>query len=150
MRTIHADGLGDNAMAACAYEAMMMYEGTKKYLIGMKNKYTMPASTLSIDTSDDNTVAWMLVNLRRPRKAITKAVGVDGQTFEVDDMVFFPSPPNGLNDDGVVVSFQDKDHAVVRYHYNAWSRDSKYHVLVPVIFLVSKNKKYKGRKKKNV
>lgn len=102
---------------------------------------------ISPRTPDDSTVAWMLVNLKTPRRNIIKTTGLDGQTFEVDDMVFFPAPPNGLHEDGVIVSFQDKDNAVVRFHYNAWSKDSKYHVVVPVVFLVSKNKKFKGRKR---
>ncbi len=107
----------------------------------------MPKPKPSPPTHNVAEAAWMLVNLRRPRTAVTSALGMDGQTFEVDDMVFFPAPPHGLHEDGVIVSFQDKDHAVVRFHYNAWSKDSKYHVVVPVVFLVSKHKKFKSRKK---
>ena len=113
----------------------------------MQTMQTMQAmqgqdSTLPDSTEDE--IAWMLVSLRKPPPPITHVVGVDGERFEVDDMVYFPAPPDGLMADGVIVSFQDQSHAVVRFHGNAWT-GSKYHVVTPVPFLRSKHRKWKRR-----
>lgn len=64
--------------------------------------------------NEDEMLAWMLVNLKK--STFEKAINFEGQEFEENDMVYFPSPPDGTKTDGVIVSTIDKEHAVVRYH----------------------------------
>ena len=104
------------------------------------------ASTTDVSTDEnDEQVAWMLVTLKKNPNPVTKAFNFEGQGFEANDMVYFPSPPDGMKTDGVVVSIIDKENAVVRYHGNAWG-GSKYHVVVNVNHLDSKHKKWKPRR----
>jgi hypothetical protein len=88
---------------------------------------------------DPETIAaWTLVNMKKKELTTVKHQGID---FEIRDKVLYPTPPLMNMGDGVIVSFVDSDHAVVRHDGNAWAKDPKYNSVVPLAFLMKKGKK---------
>lgn len=86
----------------------------------------------------DTIAAWTLVDMKKKKVTSVRHQGID---FEIRDKVFYPTPPLFNMGDGVIVSFVDSDHAVVRHDGNAWAKNPKYNSVVPLAFLQKKGKK---------